>query len=164
MVPPDFTSKMYLAYVASCSLSIRAWEAVGSFSPPMLYVFHHSIFCPRSWSIVRPSSMTLGSVLFFCRRSLATWKTVVIACKSVLTIAKINVPQGKLQFTLPATCILTVAELVQGALEPWRRGLVNTATTIKAATKRRSNRMNRMRRILEWAARIASVIAMVMRV
>jgi hypothetical protein len=63
-------------------------------------------------------------------------------------MAKMKVPHGSLQLTSLGTWLFIVALPVQGALDPWRFGLVKTATTMKAATKRMSKMMSRMRIIL----------------
>jgi hypothetical protein len=67
----------------------------------------------------------------------------------VLTIAKMKVPHGKLQFTAPGIWLLILEEREQGALEPCRFGLVRTATTINAATNKRSMMTKINRRTLE---------------
>ncbi len=84
----------------------------------------------------------------------------------VLRIAKMKVPHGKLQLTELVTFVLMAEYLValQGALEPWRFGLVRTATAIKAPTNRRSRTMNNMRSRFEPVPLIVKLRAIAMSV
>jgi len=84
----------------------------------------------------------------------------------VLRIAKMKVPQGKLQLTELGIFVLIAVYLValQGALEPPRLGLVRTATTMKAPTKRRSRTMKIMRSIFEPVPLMANFKAIAMSV
>ena len=80
----------------------------------------------------------------------------------MLTVAKIKVPQGKVQSTLPSTFALMLGLLVHGALLPCRLGLVRMATAMNALTNRALAMINNILRRFELVPRIPScrIIAM----
>ena len=94
-------------------------------------------------------------------------REIRVVATYVLTIAVMNVPQGRLQLSRLVRfrmCWLSLSDLVQGPLDVPALGLVRTATTMKAMTNRMSNTTKIQRRIRGRSLLSNDVISMTMRV